>query len=751
MTPYLAIIKDSFREALASRVLWIVLLLITLTLLALVPLRWTSTVGSRLDGRDIRNVSNLAPELEKGKADDATPMQKMLWESLSDDTREVFGEVKKHGARGGFRFAAKATLAADFNQLIENEDFYQPELWSDISIPPRLEELLAKDDLSPELKQHRNRLALEAALPGQIRACPDEAVKFWYAEWALNFVPPLNRSMATDQVEFVVLTLVQLVVGFFGIFAAVLVTAPIIPNMLSTGSLYALLSKPISRPMLFLAKFVGGCSFVFVNVCYLVVGIYLILGFRFQLWNPRLLWAIPIFLFTFAIFYAVSAVSGLVWRNTVVAIAMTVLFWGFCTSIGWTRGIMQQFVIVPDQIEQLVQAGDQLFVKRGNGGFGRWNEFENTISPVMASNDEAEMFMGPKGQLAGIVFDEKNEALLALERDWSQSNIISALKSNGWRRETPAPAPKNSVAIFLRDGKPTVVADFGVYEVSLAQVEEPLSDINIFGLKIPAPTPKDIHHKISEGVIRLTSDARAAYSKADDHIYILDGRTLRVLAPNNGVFEQSAMLETDFDEATHMAAADGFVVLCERKEDANTLHVLNSNDLSLQIGISPRGDDEIRDLSVSESGEWISVLTEDDKLEIFETKDGQPRPVRGSWTAATISEGKLFASNQNDKVVTRSLSDLKTESAINPKLSVFKRAYRFVINPVYLVCPKPAELRNTMQYALTGKDTQKVQGPGMGPRGRTVKLDPWQPIYSNSAFIVVMLLMGSFYVYRQDF
>ena len=41
MRPYLAIIADSFREALASRVLWILLILITLLLAALVPLSYS--------------------------------------------------------------------------------------------------------------------------------------------------------------------------------------------------------------------------------------------------------------------------------------------------------------------------------------------------------------------------------------------------------------------------------------------------------------------------------------------------------------------------------------------------------------------------------------------------------------------------------------------------------------------------------------------------------------------------------------
>ena len=47
MRPYLAIIKDSFREVLASRVLWILLALITLTLLVIAPLTYSQHAHRR--------------------------------------------------------------------------------------------------------------------------------------------------------------------------------------------------------------------------------------------------------------------------------------------------------------------------------------------------------------------------------------------------------------------------------------------------------------------------------------------------------------------------------------------------------------------------------------------------------------------------------------------------------------------------------------------------------------------------------
>ena len=56
-----------------------------------------------------------------------------------------------------------------------------------------------------------------------------------------------------------------------------------------------------------------------------------------------------------------------------------------------------------------------------------------------------------------------------------------------------------------------------------------------------------------------------------------------------------------------------------------------------------------------------------------------------------------------------------------------------------------------MRFAITGKDTEKAEGPGLGAGGRTIKLNPYQPLYSNSIFIGVMLLFGCVYVFRQDF
>ena len=114
MRPYLAIIKDSFREALASRVLWVLLLLITVLLLALAPFTWSSTVASRLAVGDLRRVRGLAMQLKDGSLPEASPLQAFFWKSLSSSTQERINEIDDDQPRRGFRLTRG--LVEDLNR-----------------------------------------------------------------------------------------------------------------------------------------------------------------------------------------------------------------------------------------------------------------------------------------------------------------------------------------------------------------------------------------------------------------------------------------------------------------------------------------------------------------------------------------------------------------------------------------------------------------------------------------------------------
>ena len=110
MKPYLVIIADSFREALASRVLWILLILITLVLVALIPLGFRAEQttefrqGDFLDARGLVKavhrdfdqgspVARAAPLVDVRRADpqDAQDFQR----DDEENRREYYADLPK--------------------------------------------------------------------------------------------------------------------------------------------------------------------------------------------------------------------------------------------------------------------------------------------------------------------------------------------------------------------------------------------------------------------------------------------------------------------------------------------------------------------------------------------------------------------------------------------------------------------------------------------------------------------------------
>ena len=94
--------------------------------------------------------------------------------------------------------------------------------------------------------------------------------------------------------------------GQIAMMIAIVITSSMIPDMFQTGSLHLLLSKPLSRSLLYLSKYLGGCIFVALNISFLIVGLYFYSGIQLGIWNQGILWCIPLFIFAFMVFYSVK-------------------------------------------------------------------------------------------------------------------------------------------------------------------------------------------------------------------------------------------------------------------------------------------------------------------------------------------------------------------------------------------------------------------------------------------------------------
>ncbi len=251
---------------------------------------------------------------------------------------------------------------------------------------------------------------------------------------------PFDEKSLADLIKLIVAGTTNFVGATIGVFVAILVTASIIPNMFDAGSVNLLFSKPISRPLMYLSKFLGGCAFVLINATYLIVGLWLIVGWRFGVWHERFLYAIPVLMFLFAVYYSVSAFAGLIWRNTIMCVVASILFWLICFTVGQVHDIMELLINQPRRVVKITDVGDSILTVSESGGVAAWTEDARNWQPVFASEQTggAPAF-ARQNRLLGPVFDPVEARILAIDRrgpvrrSWSDTSRGSGCASRSTR------------------------------------------------------------------------------------------------------------------------------------------------------------------------------------------------------------------------------------------------------------------------------------------------------------------------------
>jgi ABC-type transport system involved in multi-copper enzyme maturation permease subunit len=139
---------------------------------------------------------------------------------------------------------------------------------------------------------------------------------------------PLGAAI-NDLVQFV------LKIGsWIAVLSGVVITSFFIPNMLRKGTVDLLLAKPLHRWALLTYKYLGGLAFMFLITAYSIGGIWLVIGVRSGLWANSALLLIFSLTFFFAILYAISTFVGVVTRSAIVSIVVTILAWAAFAVIG---------------------------------------------------------------------------------------------------------------------------------------------------------------------------------------------------------------------------------------------------------------------------------------------------------------------------------------------------------------------------------------------------------------------------------
>lgn len=126
---------------------------------------------------------------------------------------------------------------------------------------------------------------------------------------------------------------------------SMIITSFFIPNMLRKGSIDLLVSKPIGRSQLLIYKYVGGLTFIFILSTISIGGVWLAIALRSGHWDPSFLVVIPVLTFTFAILYSVSTLVAVFTRSPIAAMLISVGFAVFLYIVGQVKTIFDRLKV----------------------------------------------------------------------------------------------------------------------------------------------------------------------------------------------------------------------------------------------------------------------------------------------------------------------------------------------------------------------------------------------------------------------
>lgn len=786
MGPYIAVLCDSFHAALSSRVLWVAIVAIWLLLAALAPIGYREDYTTNFRGSDFNNGKRLKALLARGLVDPKSKDEAIgrIAAKLPDDLRRSLTRVGK-GDEVGIRYRA---LSDGLNALLDDESWYDADAWVGSHRLRELRELdeTPDEEISDSLRRRRARLRIEAVLPGVFQSRSSRSIIITYA--GMDFPTPV----AVDKSQFVIVInqivmpfIIDWALGFALILLGILVTASIIPDMLQPGSLHLLLSKPISRPLLLISKFVGGCAFVFLCVVQLIIGLYLIAGLRLDLWNLRLLWCIPVAVFSFAVFYSVSMIAGLRWRSPILAIGVTVICGTFFMLVGYFGSIADSFIKEPDKLRGVAIVGDTILASTRGGGLVRFDQTTNRwvetiegdpfggdriLSPVRLTDTSAATAV-----VKGGLFNPFGSGSL---------DLLVLSESNGWTPEPSLRLPSATSQLFvagadsllaLNTSDLTMTQTAKVLDVageSKADESDDKDEDSESGERDQKEGPSNWLGKLTN----MMGDATDGFEKilppnvslSSPRGLVVEpngqwlvgwtrGQLLRLeRKPNTKIWQESASRSLPGESSQRgLIGLSGDTVLVSRSDDAirlfnaktlQPLSEIDSKRSETTVGVAGLGDG--RFVLVTSNGHARLIQPMDNDRSSY--KIGSELPVTDvHYVSADPLSDSLIVVHHIDQIDQLDLATLIAKRQIRPTPSRWRMIDRYLMSPLRMIVPQTGELGDTVASIISGKSGFAI--PGGPDEGEIVQYNIYRPVVSCSVFIVAMLSLGCLYFSTRDF
>jgi ABC-2 type transport system permease protein len=181
---------------------------------------------------------------------------------------------------------------------------------------------------------------------------------------------------------------VSIALYIWGTFLAIFASAGLIPSVLEAGRISLLLSKPLTRTMLLMGRYLGNILIVVINHVYLICSIWLVIGIKTNIWQTRFLLAIPISIFIFAVLLCVVVLIGVVFESAALSVMVPAALMLISTILAqrqivvrlldseWSRNLWLAFYWIVPKFFDLGSAMKQMI---------QYDRDANWITPVWTS------------------------------------------------------------------------------------------------------------------------------------------------------------------------------------------------------------------------------------------------------------------------------------------------------------------------------------------------------------------------------
>jgi ABC-type transport system involved in multi-copper enzyme maturation permease subunit len=167
---------------------------------------------------------------------------------------------------------------------------------------------------------------------------------------------------------------VSVILYIWGTFLAIFASSGLIPSVLEPGRISLLLSKPITRPMLLLGRYLGNVLIVGANHVYLICTIWVVIGMKTGIWEGRFLLSIAASVFIFSILLCVVVFVGVISESAALSVMVSVAIMLISTILGqrqlvvrllsseWSRELWQALYWIVPKVYDLAAAMRQIIV-----------------------------------------------------------------------------------------------------------------------------------------------------------------------------------------------------------------------------------------------------------------------------------------------------------------------------------------------------------------------------------------------------